>query len=110
MHWRVYTFPSSEREFLLSDNPVVQSDGIEREDGHIAMPLTPRKLLVMTRHVAYQDTIAHIRPADLVRQVNTWVVESARHFVVASDLSQKRFIENHFGTAPKAALTETQKR
>ena len=109
MHWRVYTFPNSEREFLLSDNPVVQSDGIDQEEGHIAMPLTPRKLLVMTRDAAFQNTIAHIRPADLVRSVNTWIVESARHFVVARDLSQKRFIENRFGKWPKPALTQIQK-
>jgi hypothetical protein len=107
MHWRVLKFPETEYEFLLSDNPLVQSDGLLRPDGHIAMPLGPHRLLLMTRDPKFQDVITNqTSPSDIVRAVNTWIVESARHFVVGRDLKQKRFIENRFGRIPKRALAE----
>jgi len=43
----------------------------------------------------------------IVRQMNIWTVEGARHFVVSRDLRQTRFIENHFGANPKPGFARS---
>jgi hypothetical protein len=101
LHTRIITLPPEARDFLLSDDPLARSNGLKKNGGHIAIPISPRKLFVSAWQEDFLDEITAMSPGELVKGVNCWVVESARHFVVARDVSQDRFIRNRFGNAPK---------
>lgn len=97
LHSRVITLPPDARDFLISDDPLARTNGIMKEEGHIAIPISPRRLFVSAWSQATLQHISNMRPNELVTNVNRWVVESARYFVAAPDKSQDRFIRNHFG-------------
>jgi hypothetical protein len=94
---RVIALPPGARDFLISDDLLARTDGLMKEDGHIAIPISPRRLFVSAFSETMLRQISNMRPGDLVTNVNRWVVESARYFVAARDKSQDRFIRNHFG-------------
>lgn len=104
MPTRIFTLPDAARDFLLSDDPMVRTNGLKKEDGHLAIAISPRKLFVSAYRERKLDEIATLSPQDLVTQINTWTVESARKFVAARDKSQDRFIRNRFGKNPKPPL------
>ena len=106
MPTRVFTLPDASQDFLLSDDPLVRSNGLQQENGHIAIPLSPRKLFVSAYREGLLDRFAAMKPNELAASVNRWTVESARHFVVARDKKQDRFIRNRFGKDPKAPLLQ----
>lgn len=104
MPTRVFTLPNEARDFLLSDDPLARTNGLQKEHGHIAIPISPRKLFVSAYRNELLDHMASMRPNELVGNMNTWTVESARYFVVARDRSQDKFIKNHFGKNLKSPL------
>jgi len=105
LHWRIFDSPAEWHPYLLSDDPLVRSNGLKNASGHLAIPVSPRRLVVGAYRGGFLDEIAQQK--DLVEQVNRWVVEGARHFVAASDLSQTRFIKNRFGLKPKPGLARS---
>jgi hypothetical protein len=46
-HWASFDVPPGEHELLLSDNPIARTNGLRNPGGHLAMPLSPRRLLVV---------------------------------------------------------------
>lgn len=104
MATRVFTLPEGTRDFLLSDAPLARTNGLKKEDGHIAIPLSPRKLFVSAYRESLLDQLANMKPNELVANTNKWTVESAQHFVAARDRSQDQFIRNRFGRDPKPPL------
>ena len=104
MQWVAIDLPEGCPDLLLSDDPLARTNGIAKPGGHLALPLSPRRLMIAAWD---QDTLGHFRqqPAkETAKELNRWVVESARRFVVARDRSQTRFIQNRFGRNPKAAI------
>lgn len=98
---RVITLPKGTRDFLMSDDPMARTNGLKTEHGHIAIPISPRRLFVSTWRPETLQRIVDTPPQQLVANMNRWVVESARYFVAARDRSQDRFIRNRFGVDPK---------
>ncbi len=105
MKWRIFTQGSDCPSLLMSDDPVARTNGIGNPGGHLAMPLSPEKLLVMAESDDAMVSIQALKPKALFAAMNTWTVESARRFVVAADRQQERFIRNRFGKHPKPSLT-----
>lgn len=108
LHTRVITLPSYARDFLISDDPLARTNGIMKQDGHIAIPISPRRLFVSTWSKATLQQISNMQPNELVTNVNRWAVESARYFVAARDRSQDRFIRNRFGADLKQPILTPQ--
>ena len=104
LHTRILTLPSGTRDFLLSDDPLMRTNGVMKPDGHIAIPISPRSLFVSTWKVEMLDQIAGMPPRELSKAVNQWQVESARYFVIGRDRSQDQFIRNRFGNDLKQPL------
>lgn len=104
MPTRVFTLPDNVRSFLLSDDPIARTNGLQQDIGHIALPLSPRKLFVSAYKQATLDQITKQKPNELVAAMNKWTVESARYFIAAQDRSQDQFIRNRFGITPKASV------
>ncbi|MDB5583439.1 MAG: hypothetical protein JWR80_8615 [Bradyrhizobium sp.] len=101
---RVITLPPGTRDFLMSDDPLARTNGLMKEGGHIAIPISPRRLFVSAWSEAMLAQISNMTPDELVGNVNRWVVESARYFIAAPDRSQERFVRNRFGADLKAPL------
>ena len=104
LHWAVLDRPEGCPDYLLSDDPLIRTNGLKRSDGHLAIPVSPTRLALGAYEPKFVDEVRALNPRDLVTQINTYVVEGARHFVVSRDLRQTRFISNRFGTNPRPGL------
>ena len=105
LYRRIIVLPTECPELLISDDFVVRTNGIAIPRGHFALPISPRRLLVMAYERQTLDELVRLPPKGLVTQVNRWTVESARHFVAGSDRRQERFIRNRFGTDLKRPVS-----
>lgn len=97
--WRIFDCSAADHRLLLSDHPVVLVP-LETDDGHVAMPLTPTKLLVIAGNERTKRTADRIPAKLMVRIMNRLTVERAQHCVIAEDRRQEAFILKHFGAAP----------
>jgi len=98
--WAVIEAPQGEIALLLSDDPLVRTNGLRTPEGHIAMPLSPRHLLIAAWKLETVQRIRALPIQQVIKMMNAWTVRSARHFVIAPDLRQQPFIEKHFGADP----------
>jgi hypothetical protein len=96
LEWRILDCSTANFKFLLSDNPVILVP-LERQDGHLAMPLSPTKLLMASAHKEVIDRAARLSRQALVRITNTLSVERAYHCVISADRRQEAFVRRHFG-------------
>jgi hypothetical protein len=104
MRWHVMDLDPACPPLLLSDDPLARTNGIGVTAGHLAMPISPGRLLVMSNSAKTGATLRSIGMRELARAMNRWTVESARCFVAAPDRLQERFIENRFGKEPKDGI------
>lgn len=104
MHWRIFEVSPDCPALLLSDDPLARSNGLAITNGHMAMPLSPRRMLVLANSRETMADIRAMKPRQLATEMNKWTVDSARRFVAAVDRSQERFIGNRFGKLPKPSL------
>ncbi|MBE2993058.1 DUF4238 domain-containing protein [Sphingomonas sp. CFBP 13603] len=92
--------------FLISDEVLITSNGLGKDDGHIVMPISPTKVFIATNNKKTLDTIIGMGEPDLVKTANAQIVGRAKYFVGAHNMSQKRFIENRFGLAPRTSIAK----
>ncbi len=104
MHWVYIDVPFGQLGLLLSDDPLARTNGILAPGGHFAMPLSPRRLLVIAPERSTIERFNRTPIGQLVRSVNRCTVESARRFVVAQSLAQADYIRASFGRDPKPAF------
>lgn len=97
--WGIFTVPRSQPSLLLSDAPVARTNGFHTENGHIALPLSPRRLMIIVRDSATARLMQGAPIGNLVRAMNRETVTRAREFVVADSPGQARFIRRYFGAA-----------
>lgn len=69
----------------LADRPVVMTGGIARENGHIAIPISPDKLFVATMYPAFAEWLGRWPTGRLVRESNAAQIGQARKYVYAVD-------------------------
>lgn len=92
--WTIYPKDAS---FLISDDPLVISNGIGKKDGHMVLPISPSTLFVATNNRETLNEIVSMGQKEIKRLTNTLIVERATQFVAAQDRRQERFIRNRFG-------------
>lgn len=97
--WRIFDCSEADYSLLLSDHPVVLVP-LQRDDGHVAMALSPSKYLVAAPNDRMKAVADALTQKAAVRQLNRLTVQRAQHFVIAADRSQDAFIRKHFGTVP----------
>ncbi len=101
--WGVLNLDKAPRPLLLSDNPIMLAP-LGKLQGHIALPIGPRRLFIAAPD---PDTFIAIKRMSLnviTRNSNKAVVEHATGLVIASDRSQRAFIERHMGANPIGSL------
>jgi Protein of unknown function (DUF4238) len=107
MHWKIFDLTESKFSLLISDALLVMSNGLEKHDGHITMPLSPKKLFVATHKKEFLSEFKRLSPQQLSRRANQLVVGRAKRFIVATNRDQEAFIEKRFGTDDTPSLMNT---
>lgn len=110
LHWHRLTRPSNCHELLLSDDPLIRTNGLKKKDGHIAFPLSPDHLLAGFYDSNFASEVLSSPPREIFREANLQAAASANDFVVSRRRNQTRFIENHFGSRPRPSLAEQMMR
>jgi hypothetical protein len=95
--WRTVTVNAAKHPLLTSDRPVIMSNGLIREDAHIVLPITPRRLFVATKNEETFNSFRSMATIDLAEAVNNQVAKQAYTFVYGIDDTQLRFVANRLG-------------
>lgn len=103
MHWEVHRFESGAHLLLTSDRPVIRTSAIGDRGGHLALPLSPHSLLLVSHgrtrfKQGYRATSS---------EVNKLVVGAAVRQVYGSDERHLKFIKAHFGKTPQASTLKS---
>lgn len=103
--WKIFNIEVSKFQLYLSDNPVILVP-MKTPNGHVAIPLGPSQLLVITEHLHVIREISDISVNELARKANVLSVERACHCVIASDRAGESFIRNRFGRNRVGSLSD----
>ena len=107
MRWGIVDIPTHLPELLTSDRPIIMSNGLDQDDGHLAIPVSPRRLFLACKNEQITRQILGMTPRDLVRRTNQLVVERAKRLVFSTDERQLRFIQNRLSNEPIPTLGES---
>lgn len=112
MLWHVIDTSDADFDLLTSDRPVIRTNGLMVEGGHLALPIGPRKLFVAARDEAALRLILARSRRQLVRECNRQVCDYAVKFVYGVDDSQLSFVGKHFATKnqPRVAQASVRQR
>lgn len=83
--------------FMTCDRPIVMTNGLDKPDGHLALPIGPRKLFVAAKTHQVAQAIAQLESDELAVSVNDRVVHQARRFCIATNDTLLRFFDKRFG-------------
>lgn len=107
MLWRIIDTANSKFDLMTSDRPLIRTNGILREGGHMALAIGPRRLFIAAKDQAALDAILIVASDDLVRENNRQVVEAAVKYVYATNDDQVRFVKNRMSASPQPRILET---
>lgn len=105
MRWSIGTFASPKHGLLLSDEPVMASNGIGKPDGFILLPVSPCSFFMAVNRQAVADAFGNQPASRLERALNDAVVRQATVLVLATDDRHKRFVETRLGKDPAPSGT-----
>jgi hypothetical protein len=101
MLWTVYDLGLPELHFFTSDRPVVMTNGIGNKGGHLAIPISPRKLFLAFRDADIKAQILAMSPWDIHDNVNAVVVRSAIERVWDTDPQRLKFVQDEMSLDAK---------
>ena len=105
MRWSIVTFCGAPHSLLTSDRPVCRTNGIDRPDGHVALPVGPTQVFVAANSRDIEATLRQTRAGELHARINNMVVRHAIKYVYGTDDRQLRFVENRLARRePKITL------
>ena len=105
MLWHIIDTSEADFDLLTSDRPVIRSNGLKTEGGHLALPIGPRKLFVAARDEAALRAILNLSVRQLVRECNRQMCNYAVKYVYGVDDTQISFISKHFATKDQPRLS-----
>jgi hypothetical protein len=106
MVWHVIDTLDADYDFLTSDRPVIRTNGLMIEGGHLALPIGPRKLFVAAKDEAALRPILAMSHRQLVRECNRQMCDYAVKYVYGVDDSQLPFVARHFATKDQPRLAQ----
>ncbi len=95
--WQTATVNHARHPLLTSDRPIIMTNGLNKQDAHIVLPISPRRLFIATKNEETFQYFREMNPNELAQAVNNQVCQQARKFVFGSDVSQLRFVANRLG-------------
>ena len=99
--WTIVRDWGSEEKLLTSDRPVITSNGLQRPDAHVLMPIGPSALFMATAHAdTRKNFLDQIVSGEFIPKLNHIVACQAGQFVYGVDDGQLEFVEGRLGNAP----------
>lgn len=106
MNWMTFDLPNSRHEFFCSDRPVVMSNGLAHDHGHIAFPISPYTLFLAATSRRLLDQVRK-QPADrIVSKINQQIVGNAIKYAYATSDKYLRFAKNRLGTSSQRRIIQ----
>lgn len=102
MRFRTATVRPTKHSFLTSDRPIIMTNGLQQEDAHIVIPISPRKLFMAAKGDALFKWIESIGDDQIVAITNARIAEQAIKYVYGVDDTQLRFVANRLGKMVKS--------
>lgn len=99
MVWDVIDLGPAGRTLLTSDQPVIMSNGLKPPEGNYSLPISPTKLFVASWGGILRERFLRQTPRQIVSLSNRLVAERAERFVIATDQSQRHFVDKHLSKA-----------
>ena len=106
MHWGVIGVRDSRFAFLTSDRPIIMTNGLKQEMGHIALAIGPEQLFVAANQIGTIDYIANMTPRELVQRCNELVVGQAEDQVYGRTDRELLFVERRLRKNKPSPQTE----
>jgi Protein of unknown function (DUF4238) len=100
MLWGVLTFHRPRYPLLTSDRPYVMTNGIDKPDGHIVLPISPSTVFIAARNketMVQIDATCKREDLRMSEKLNDIVVRQAQKFVWGNDECQLAFVANRLG-------------
>jgi hypothetical protein len=97
MDWAIITLGDGAHQLMTSDSPLIMSNGIAYQNSFIILPVSPKEIFVGAHSTSVVEAFASQGAKALSLAMNDAVVRQARHFVIAADESQRRFVDNRLG-------------
>lgn len=94
MHWGIATVSLPKRSFLTSDTPLMMSNGIGLSKSFVALAVGPARFFIAANQMEVIRSFTSQDGNALIRAFNDAVARQARRLVIATDDSQRRFVEN----------------
>lgn len=104
MNWVTVRASNPKHEFFCSDRPVIMSNGLAHDDGHIALPIGPQTLFLAATSHRLIDQVRKQRFDRLVSQINMKIVGNAVKYAYATSDKYLRFAENRLGVSPQQRI------
>ena len=101
MVWEVLPLPSLKHGLLTSDDPIMMSNGMDRPDSFLLLPLGPHHLFVAGSTERAVQAFTSQLPRDLERAINTSIAEQAEQIVIGHHNGHQRFVEARLGKTPR---------
>ncbi len=103
--FRVLDMPAEAPELLTSDRPIVRNhSGLGAPQGHMALPIGPRRLFVTAPDRGYLDTVERFDRRRLAMEMNRQVVQHAKDYAYGRTDEALPFVQKHFGTLQEPRL------
>ena len=98
MRWMVMHDARPPFLFLTSDRPLLVTNGINKHNSQIILPISPRHVFVATNNLETEAYIRDVmRRQQMIQQVNDRVARQARQFVYGYDDAQFSFVSKRIG-------------
>lgn len=94
MIWHIGDIDVRDHDLLLSDSPVVTSNGVGRLDGFLILPIGPRRFFLAVNQTRVRDYfLSQVKRGKFSAALNHAIVCNAEVLVIGSTASHKRFVE-----------------
>ena len=94
-HWRVFQLGRGDGSFLLSDRPLIRTEGYDRPKTVWALPLSPRTLFVASNSPSVIKSFESRTPLQLRKRVNESSLNQVDRYVFMTDEANLPLVTKH---------------
>lgn len=109
MIWGVLTFNRLRYPLLTSDRPYIMTNGLDKPDGHLVMPISPDSIFLAARNMEIMHQLdAEFKREDLrlSEKLNDIVTRQSHRFVWGNTDTQIDFVTSRLGQRQRSMPTE----
>jgi Protein of unknown function (DUF4238) len=98
MRWTIVRFDETHRPLLTGDRPIVMTNGLNKEDSHLVLPISPKVLFLAANDQRQIDSVLQMaESAGLAQRMNNRIARQARKYVYAIGDAPLAFVAQRLG-------------